>query len=607
MKTIKLIDVRMMVLRAAMKKEEQRLQNVADQVARIAAGLDMDLKSSAGIDEILAKLRKNLKKQSGNWAVMRQLAEQASTELHQKDADVARKAKGLDYSARQFAQSVQTSAFFSAAGGKLVQDVAHPTLGLSALNKLDMTQELGELFGGIGHKFGDALQGVSLGELRPSTLEDYSTAGNHDVSPGFLGDLDTESVVTTLGAGAAGIAGIAGLASLFDRKGTAAVGTPSGPAVLGAVTTTGRKIDIDIDKADLKNIMQITSKVGIEAIKFVPEKVEEAKAAANAWVEQKQEEYDTYIAEQELKAKQMTEETGREYNVDIFGQIYDVEERKEQLRKEEEEKEKRRLANRNIFEKALDGVVDFKDSVWETCKDIANSKPVEYAGDAIGSAISAGADGFSLVGNVITGNWSGVVSDAYSFSNNYTSFCQDTTALGNYAIGAGLEGFGYDEAADYYYAEAEEYAGREGIADELHGLGLDFTGTLVDFTDFGMGVYKTTTGIQKLNKAFDDMKWTSLDEVGGNLFELSGWKDIDVVSGAATAADRFKYYKDASSNVKLGYKYLDALLDEGIFGRGGLIETAAQNTSPGKAGKGIIDNVKSFLNVIESAATAYDD
>ena len=602
MKTIKLIDVRMMVLRAAMKKEERRLQNVADQVARIAAGLDMDLKSSAGIDEILAKLRKNLKKQSGHWGVMQQLAEQASAELHQKDADVAKKANGLDYSARQFAQSVQTNAFFSAAGGKLVQDVTHP-LGLSALNKLDLTQELGELFGGIGSKFGDALQGVSLGELQPSTLEDYSTAGNHDASPGFLGDLDTESVVTGLGAGAAGIAG---LASLLDKKRSSGAGTPSGPAVLGASTTTERSIDIS--KEDLKNILHTVGGVAQDVVWFGPKKVAEAKAAADAWVDEKQEEYDTYIAEQELKAKQMTEETGREYSVSITGKIYDVEEHeKEQEARRKERAE--RLANRSWYEKAGDALADtaFGEAVWETGQAIANSKAVEYGGDAIGSAVSAGADGLSFIGNFVTGDWAEATADMYSFSNNYISFCQDTTALGNYAIGAGLEGFGYDDAADYYYAEAEEYAGREGIADELHGNGLDVAGTLVDFTDFGVGVYKTTTGIQKLDKAFDGMKWTSLDEVGDNLFKLSGWKDADALSGVVEAKDRFKYYKDVSSNVKLGYKYVDALVDDGIFGRGGLLETAAQNTSPGKTGSGIISTAKSFLNVIESAATANDD
>ena len=611
MARIKLIDVRMMVLRAAMKKEAQRLQDVANQVSRISAGLDMDLKASAGIEEILARLRKNLKNQSSNWTTMQQLAESASADLHQKDEELARKASGLEYAMRQFTQKAQTSALGANLDRKWVQDV--PSLGLSALSGLNAAEKLGGLFDAAGSGLSDALRGVSLGELTRddlSTLENFSTAAWHDRStPDFLGDLDAGGAVTGLGVGAAGAAGIAGLATLFDKKSSA---SPAIPA--GAAATTGRSIDIN--KEDMKKIFRAAGEVTYDVATFVPRKIGEAKVAAETWVDEKQAEHDAYIAAQEEKAAEMTKETGREYGVSsISGKIYDVEEHEKYMEEKRKEREER-LANRPWYEKAADALVDsdFGEAVLEMdqkIKDFANSKPVEYAGDALGSAVSGGADLFSFVGNfgvgVATGNWAPAAADLYSFSNNYISFCQDTTALGNYAIGAGLEGFGYDDAADYYYNEAEVYAGREGIADELHGNGLDAAGTIVDFTDFGVGVYKTTTGATKLKETFEGMSWTNLDEVGDNLFKLSGWKNVDDVSNAVNATERFKEYKNISSNVKLGYKYVDAFLDGGVFGGDGLAVEAAKNTSLGKTATGIVGTAQSFLDVIKSAGEAGDN
>ena len=604
MPTIKLIDVRMMVLRAAMKKEEQRLQDVADQVARISAGLDMELRSSAGIEEILTKLRNNLKKQSGNWTVMQQLAQQASADLHQKDEELAQKARGLNYSARQFVQSAS-----SALTGKLVQNVAEPFLGLSALNKLGLTQSLGDLFDGVGSGFGDALQGVSLGELVQgglSTLEDYSTAGNHDASPGFLGDLATAAVATALGGGAvgaAGIAGLAGLASLLDKKSTASSGTSSGPAVLGATATTGRNIDIDLSKEALKNIMRTVGKASVDAVSSVPQKIGEAKVAAEGWVDQKQEEYDAYIAQQELEAQRLTEATGREYSVDIFGNVYDVEEHEEEMEERRKEREER-LANRSIFEKAGDALSDWGDSAWETMVEIAESKPVEYIGEIGGDIISGGADLASFCGNLVTLNWADAAADGYSFINGFYETAQDGDALLTYGFGGVFDALGMQDKADEYYAEAEVKAGREGLADELHASGFDTAGTIVDGVDWGVGVYKTVTGIGKLDQALDNMEWNSLGETGKNLLSLSGWKNVDALSETAELGEQIKHYKDTASNVKLGYKYLDGLFSDGL---GGLGWTAVTNTSPGKTGTGIVGGAQGFLDLIESAATANDN
>ena len=546
MLTIKLVDVRMMVLRAAMKKEEQRLQNVADQVARIAAGLDMDLKSSAGIDEILAKLRKNLKKQSNNWAVMQQLAEQAAAELHQKDADVARKAKGLDYSARQFAQSVQTTAFSSAAGGKLVQDVAHPSLGLSALNKLDLTQELGELFGGIGRKFGDALQGVSLGELSGDSL----TASLN----GVLDRIEVEDVLTAAGAGVAGMAGIMGLTALFDsakpeRPPMAAVKIPTSlhanTASQAANALSGYNKSAKGEKKDVLDYLG-------EGFNWVADKAEDAGEAV--WGGMK------WVGEKAVDAGEAAWDGMKwvgEKAVDTGEAIWN--------------------GMLWLDEKSM----EFGETLWNGAKAVAESKPVEYLWDMGGSVIGGGADILSFCGNVATLQWGDAVADGYSFINNFFDFAQDGSALFIYGMGAGAEALGVDQSKlDYLYGEAEDYHNRNGLAGELHAEGLDTAGTVVDGLDWVEGTYKTVTGFNKLHKGEVFKKGQSWKEYLNTGF---GWKTVDDLADTAEYADQVKYYSDLASNVDTGFKYVDGFKEEGLMG---LLKTVWDESVSGKNAEG---------------------
>ena len=79
--TIKLNAARMLLLRAAMKKEELRLQNTASQVARIAAGLEMEVAAKSNIDASLNNLRKQLKQHSEYMGTMQRMADLAIEEL----------------------------------------------------------------------------------------------------------------------------------------------------------------------------------------------------------------------------------------------------------------------------------------------------------------------------------------------------------------------------------------------------------------------------------------------------------------------------------------------------------------------------------------------
>ena len=569
MPTIKLIDVRMMALRAAIKKEEQRLQDVADQVARISAGLDMELKSSSGIEEILSKLRNNLKKQSGNWTVMHQLAQQASADLHQKDEELAQKARGLNYSARQFVQSGLASTI----GGKLVPNVAVPLLGLSALNKLDLTQGLGELFDGVGSGFGDALQGVSLGEL--------STQGNHSAETGEV-----------LGATAERDSG-----NILDNVIDSLKGVGAG---VGTAYMVGTHVLQALFDTPTKEQRSSAVRTGVAAISSALASGDQTKLndAVDAWIETQKREA---LAISKEKAEQLTAETGREHAVDSWGNVYDVQERQEwqaeENAKEEAWKaEQERLANRNILEKAWDGM-----------KAVANSKPVEYSGEIVGDVIETGGSLVSYVDRLLKLDYVGAASAGYNFINGFFETAQDADALLTYRFGGVFDALGMQDMADEYYAEAEVKAGREGLADELHATSWgDGFGYAIDIIDIGVASYELASGAQELDSAIDGMSWTTGEEIIDNLLTLSGWKDAGKLGKTAGMAERIDHYSDIISNVGTGHKYVEGL-SEGLLGEDGLFMTMLGNTSPGKIGWGVPGIGQKILDLIEAAASENDD
>ena len=534
--TIKLIDVRMMALRAAIKKEEQRLQDVADQVARISAGLDLELKSSSGIEEILTKLRNNLKKQSGNWTVMQQLAQQASADLHQKDEELAQKARGLNYSARQFVQSGLASTI----GGKLVPNVAAPLLGLSALNKLGLTQSLGDLFDGVGSGFGDALQGVSLGELTQS-------GQLADGLSGVFQNIEVEDVLTAAGAGVAGVAGLAGLTSLLDGIGSSKIVPGVNAKVLNVDPTTAKAYET-IDKfndkfndfeSSVRDIYNSAAQHSAQskdknALDYVGDWLEDA--GETVWDGVK------WVGE---KA------------VDTGEAVWD--------------------GMKWVGEKAADA----GEAVWNGAKAVAQSKPVEYLWDMGGSIIGGGADILSFCGNVATLQWGDAVADGYSFINNFFDFAQDGSALFIYGMGTGADALGADDkTVDYFYDYAEGYSKREGLAGELHAEGLDEAGSVVDCLDWGVGTYKTVTGFNKLYSGEVFKEGQSWKEYLNTGF---GWKTVDDLADSAEYADRIKYYSDLASNVDTGFKYADGFKEDGFSG---LFGSIWDESSAGKLAEG---------------------
>ena len=89
------------------------------------------------------------------------------------------------------------------------------------------------------------------------------------------------------------------------------------------------------------------------------------------------------------------------------------------------------------------------------------------------------------------------------------------------------------------------------------------------------------------------MKWDDMGDLKDNLLSLSGWKTGDSLEGLAGIEKKIEQYDILSSNVELGYKYVDGLVenigsdggifeDGGLLGDGGLINTALKNTTPGK-------------------------
>ena len=188
---IKLVPGRMAQLRQTLNAEQARLQETADQLARIAASLDMELKARQSIDSNLTRLRSDLKRQAGNMGTMVGLANTAEAGLAETDQDLANKASELLYTMRQMMQSagaaggagsagssfpktsftlgslLDTSAFeavsdfFTVANNKLVNEI---DLGILSKQARDYLSTLGTP-AGISAALGGVMAGTGLSSL----------------------------------------------------------------------------------------------------------------------------------------------------------------------------------------------------------------------------------------------------------------------------------------------------------------------------------------------------------------------------------------------------------------------------------------------------------
>lgn len=550
--TIKLNAARMLLLRAAMKKEELRLQNTASQVARIAAGLEMEVAAKSNIDASLNNLRKQLKQDSEYMGTMQRMADLAIEELSKKDEDLANQARGLNYTAQQIVGAVSsaqiltgTAEYSTTAAGS--SGAMRSPLDLTSQLIADAAQKIGGLFGLAGDGMGDALQGVSLEQL---------AAGNQTSAAGSAQPGQTAGALAVLaGAGMAITTALDAILNSFSGH-----GSTSG-------TTATKKTS-----SSKKTTKKTSSKK-----KSMWDKLGDKLEDAGDWVAEK--------AEDAVDAATDAVKDGVKWVGD----------------KVEEAAEAVTDGAKLVGEKVSDAgkwVSDKAGDVWEVAKTVADSKPVEYLWDMGGSVVGGGADILSFCGNVSAGKMGEAVQDGYSFINNFFDFSQDSVALFSYGVGAGAEALGAKQSAvDYFYDYAEDYANREGLAGELHASGLDEVGYVVDTIDFSVGTYKAVTGFGKLSSTLDGMSWSSLGDLKDNLLTLSGWKDVGSLKDAADLSAQIDHYKDFSSNVKLGYKYVD-----GAFGEDGLLLTALKNTSAGKPGVGLITTIEDYLDLLKEVS-----
>lgn len=530
--TIKLNPVRLLLLRAAIKKEEQRLQNAANQVARIAASLEMEVAAKANIDASLSQLRRQLKQDSEDMATMQHMADLAMSELTKKDEDLAVQARNLDGTMHRF-----TSLAAAAMTPDTINNGALPLLNLGSQLALDAGSRLGSLFDLADLDLMDAIIGSNgLDGL----IGDTSAMYKHNGSDGFG---------VLAGAGIAGAAGVA-----------------AGAAAVSAVTgfwdsAPNQKKSVSKKGSKSKKKKGFFSGVG------------SAIGGAWNWASDKVSDAADYVGD---KFSDVADYVGDKLTdaVDYVG---------------------------DKFSDAKDAVVDGAKwignkagDVWDGVKKVANSKPVQYVLDMGGSLVGAVADVGSFCGNVVTGRWDLAAIDTYSVIDNFFDFSQDLSALAVYGIGSGLDAFGAnDDVVQHCYDFAEDYATREGLAGELGAAGWEEGEMFLDGVDLAVGAYKLGGGISKFQTNWSKMEWNDLGDLKDNLLSLSGWKSGDSLETLTGIPKKIEQYEIITSNVELGYKYVDGLVenvgsdggifdDGGLLGDGGLINTMLKNTSPGK-------------------------
>lgn len=540
--TIKMNPARLFLLRSAIKKEELRLQNAANQMARIAAGLEMEVAAKGNIDASLERLRTQLKRDAENMTTMQNLAGQAMSELSQKDEDLANRARNLNGTMQQMGELATVAEAAAAAVGTVSAlpgfKNADTLLGLGSQIALDAGSALGSLFGLGGDGIRDILNGVA--GLHTHTGDMY----NYNPDSGTYREGSFNPVL----AGAAGVAGVVGtgfalsqLTDLWDKNG-------SGKKHAGG---RGRHDNKESFWGSLKD----------------------SAGKAWNWFGDKASDAAKWVGDKASDAKDWISDTADDVADWVVGATKDV--------------------GSWVSDKASD--------VWNGVKKVASSKPVQYLVDMGGSAVGGVADVFSFMGNVASGNLVDASTDVYSLIDNFFDFAQDTSALAIYGIGKGLESLGVDsEKVQYCYDVADDYAAREGLAGELHGDGAYRLENVVDIMDTGVGIYKFSSGIEKFKKGWSDMSWDSMSDLKDNLFTLSGWKDAGSLNDVIELEDKIDFYKDTSSNYKLGYKYLNSFFSgKKPLDDGGWIYTAAENTGPGKILGGAIDTIDGYIDYLK--------
>ena len=536
-------SARLLLLRAALKKEELRLQSAANQVARIASGLEMEVAARANIDASLSNLRKQLKQDAENMATMQRMADLAMEELKKKDEDLAGRARDLNGTMRQFTSLAAAAGAAGAASGG-----SSSLLDLKSQLALDAGGRLGGLFGLPFDKAQERLNAIP-GELN-----------------GLMGDTSAMYEHNGPGASVLAGAGIAGAASV-------AAGAAAVSAMTGLWDSTTKQKQSGTKKTSKKK--GLFSGVG------------SAIGGAWNWAGDKLSDAADYVGD---KVSDAADYVGDKFSdaVDYVGE---------------------KLSDaKDAVVSGAKWVGDKAGDVWDGMKKVAGSKPVQYVLDMGGSVVGTAADVGSFCGHVLTGRWDLAAIDTYSVVDNFFDFSQDLTALTAYGLGAGLDAFGVNaDKVQYCYDYAEDYANREGLAGEVGAAGWDAGETTLKVVDLGVGAYKFGGGLAKFKNSWSEMKWDDMGDLKDNLLSLSGWKTGDSLEGLAGIEKKIEQYDIISSNVELGYKYVDGLVenigsdggvfeDGGLLGDGGLINTMAKNTTPGKlidavfkSGKGIAD------------------
>lgn len=502
---IKLVPGRMAQLRQTLNTEQARLQETADQLARIAASLDMELKARQSIDSNLTRLRSDLKRQAGNMGTMVGLANTAEAGLAETDQDLANKASELLYTMRQMMQSAGAA---GGAGG-VGYSPSRPAFTLGSLLDSSAFQNATDLFGFTLVNY-DPI-GVSLKELSGKIRDSLSALA----SPAGL--------ATAAGAGVAlAGTGLSSLLSALNNRGKV-LGASSQKAT-AEKTSTKKKKETWQDK--LKGFgSSITN------------------AASNVWEGTKEAVSDTWEGAKDLAS-------------DVWDGAKDLASDTWEGAKD--------LAS-NVWE----GAKDTGSNIWNAAKDIANSKPMEYVWEMGGSAVGGLGDVFSFCVNVGKRDFTGAAADAYSFVDNFFDFSQDLSALGAYGLGAGFEalGIGGDDVMDRAIEMADEISGRDGLKGELEASGFDTTADIVGGVDATVNTYKFVTGIGSLKDDIGGI-FTAKDhgaELKKVLFESSGWKLPSTVTDSNAVLQGIGKSDALFSNVDLAYKYVDGFLtDSGL-------------------------------------------
>ena len=549
MSAIKLIPGRMAQLRGALRSEAERLQQAANQVARIGDALDMELKSREGIDAALTQLRKRLKAQQQNLALMESLASAAEAGIADEDTQLAGEADRLLYTMRQMIE--RAGAAGGAAGISASASSGSSTgaaLNLGSQLALDSLADVSALFTALGDRLQDALlSGVPLGSLNGAEESE------------FLSTIQKLAVAATAG-GTVALGSKEGITNLLEAL------TPVS-SESGSVKGASKKKE---EKKEEKNPFK---KLGA--------------GIANAWDGAKDAAADAWDGAKELagEVKDAADDAWEDAK-ELAGDIKD--------------------AADDAWEDAKDFAGDAKEvaaDVWGGIKKVVNSKPMSYVWEMGGDTLGGLSDIAGYCSDMGSGNIAGAVVNGYSFLDNVLNFSQDLSALGMYGLGKGAEalGIGGESVMENTIKLADEMASRDGYVGELRANGFDGTADVVQSVEGGIGVYKLVTGVVKIkDNPLLHLKDAEKGEALSALFELSGWK---LPSSGADLAQKISGFDDLASNLDLAYKYVD-----GFVGETGL-QAILENTTPGKiiSGPGKIIDAFSEVFSEEDTETAAEE